>query len=829
MGNAVRTAGFFKFVFVLCVFWSWTLASFAQLSPQQSEAHKNWLNDAQMVESVIDDPNSSISDLQEARQKIVDYRDSFSEMRDQNADRIRTLDLQINGLGPEPADGAEPEPKEITDLREKLNSELNELRLPVILSEESRNRATGLIQEIDSVLLSRERTRLARRDPSPLLWTNVRAAAQELVANINSIGASAERWRRLESRDTLRDSGPLIFAALVISIALMVRGVWLADRIERRLAEIAPKAKLLWFVVTRGLRIALPFLGLLILVWALMHAAIFGSRAEVVLEQVPKWGAAIIALGWLTFHMFTRKDGYAYFVLTRARRAEIRLLILAAGLIYVLFDLSNLVENVEGVSQATVSVVRYPLILLQALVLLRIQRIVFFAPVNQTEDQLDKTASSAAEIAPRDADPKDHIPLLRRLATMVLWFCIAAGALGYIEFAGGLVFALLATYSVVGVVLVLQRGFADLWAYLYASQDGGRDQLITALTSMFLWMATVPSFLLIWGVSPGQLLELWTQFLEGVQIGDTVISPAMFITVAFLFGIGYMLTRLVQSMLQNRLLPKTRMDAGAQSAIVSGTGYVGFFLAGLVAVTGAGLDLSSLAIVAGALSVGVGFGLQTIVSNFVSGIILLVERPVTKGDWISVGSQMGYVRDISVRSTRIETFDRTDLIVPNSDLISQTVVNYTHGNTVGRVIAPVGVAYGTDTRQVEKILLEIANAHPMVLANPAPSVVFQGFGDSSLNFEIRAILRDVNWVMTVKSDINHEIARRFSEEDIEIPFPQRDIWLRTPDSVGPAVHGPSEAAPGFSKAKVAFNEEDMGLEDDADGADSPDGGDAGQR
>ena len=202
-------------------------------------------------------------------------------------------------------------------------------------------------------------------------------------------------------------------------------------------------------------------------------------------------------------------------------------------------------------------------------------------------------------------------------------------------------------------------------------------------------------------------------------------------------------TRLFQRWLRERALQQTRMDPGIANSIDTVVGYAGIALAALLAISYAGFDITNLAIVAGALSVGIGFGLQSIVNNFVSGLILLIERPIKVGDWIVVGDQQGHVRRISVRATEIETFDRASLIIPNSELITGRVLNWTHRDSLGRVNIKIGVGYTSDPEQVIAILKKCADDHPQVLRTPAPVAIFENFGDSALDFTLRVCLADI--------------------------------------------------------------------------------------
>jgi len=224
------------------------------------------------------------------------------------------------------------------------------------------------------------------------------------------------------------------------------------------------------------------------------------------------------------------------------------------------------------------------------------------------------------------------------------------------------------------------------------------------------------------------------------------------------------------------------MELGVKESLKRLLHYGLFTLGFLIAVSTAGLDLQKLTILVGALGVGIGFGLQNIVNNFVSGLILLFERPVKVGDIINIDQDWGTITRIGLRSTIFETFDNSEIIVPNADLVAQKVTNWTFTSKMTRIILPVGVVYGSPLEKVLEILNKAAKEHPEVLSNPAPNSIFEGFGNSSIDFKLRFWVRTIDERLRIRTEVAVIIDRLFREEDIEIAFPQLDLHLRSIDS-----------------------------------------------
>lgn len=247
---------------------------------------------------------------------------------------------------------------------------------------------------------------------------------------------------------------------------------------------------------------------------------------------------------------------------------------------------------------------------------------------------------------------------------------------------------------------------------------------------------------------------------------------------ALLFGL-ILLVRAFIDIFKDRVLSIAGLNRGAQEAIAVIVQYTLIFIGTLVLLQIWGLDLSSLTILASALSIGLGIGLQNIAKNFGSGLILVFERPIQVGDFIEVGDLNGTVERIGARSTEIRTLDRVSIIVPNSRFLDSEVINWSHGNPISRLHLPLGVAYGSDPQQVRTVLIESASGHPKVLASPAPSLLFKGFGDSSLDFELLIWTAEPDKQFLLKSDLYFLIYEVLNQNQIEIPFPQRDLHLRS--------------------------------------------------
>jgi small-conductance mechanosensitive channel len=372
---------------------------------------------------------------------------------------------------------------------------------------------------------------------------------------------------------------------------------------------------------------------------------------------------------------------------------------------------------------------------------------------------------------------------------ILLWLFVVAIAItlatGYVALAAFLAGRLVILFAVAGA-LVITDAFVDALLTDVLAGEGARGRtvagllglsprglglvatLLSALVRVVLLVLAIFAVIGPWGMFAEDVFGALAQAALGGQIGDVTASIQKLFGALALLLIGVLATRAVQRWLELRLLPRTALDPGLQHSISALFGYAGLIAVVSLVLGAVGIDLQKIALIAGALSVGIGFGLQSVVSNFVSGLILLAERPIRVGDWVVVKNEEGFVRRISVRATEIETFDRASVIIPNSEFITGVVKNWTHANTLGRITVKVRAAYDSDVEAVRDILLACAREHRLVLQTPPPGVYLLAFGDIALEFELRCILANVEHALTVKSDLHTAVLRRFRAAGIKM-------------------------------------------------------------
>ena len=730
--------------------------SFSLCWSQEVTDYEKWELNALRAETVIETDRASIQALEKLRVQLVQWRTSFQQLQNENQDRIETIETQIESLGLKPESGKDP----LEDRRVALDKQLAKLNEPIVRAQEAFNRADGMISEIDTLISQRQATEFLQLGPSilnPLLWGSSLGDVFKSFATL-----SKETSGVLSSTYFQDQFSDRLISVLLISIFSILLFTY-SGSISNQLNTATKRFEKVIEFLSLCFKYLLRYLALYSVINLAQSLGIFGIRGDLIADNFYLWIGYFIFAFWLVERL---QRSWQASATNNLSVKNLRNFAIFSPLLLVAQDFGSDLVRLQLLEQQSFSVLTSAITVLAGILLWRISVL------------LKSVISSTANFSSLQLR---LLGFLRRILLGVAVISPLIAAIGYVNAGSAIALPMIKTLGLLALIVILQRLTFDVYAAILNKSEEEADALAPVLLGFIITISVLPFFAIIWGTRVSSLTELWIQFQDGIKIGDSRISPLDFLTFILLFTIGYMLTRVVQSALRGSILPKTNLDSGAQNALVAGLGYIGIFIAALVSISSTGLDLSSLAIVAGALSVGIGFGLQNIVSNFVSGVILLIERPISQGDWIEVSGKMGYVRNISVRSTRIETFDRTDVIIPNADLVSGVVTNWTRGNTIGRVIIPVGVAYGTDTKKVEKILRDIISKNEHVAKDPAPGVVFQGFGADSMDFEIRAILSDVNYMLSVKSDVNHEIVKRFNKEGIEIPFAQRDVWIRNPE------------------------------------------------
>lgn len=300
---------------------------------------------------------------------------------------------------------------------------------------------------------------------------------------------------------------------------------------------------------------------------------------------------------------------------------------------------------------------------------------------------------------------------------------------------------------------------------------------IQACLHIVLTFSLIILFLLIWGVYPHTVFEfLNTIFFKGFKVGSSDFSVLYLAKAIAIYFVVYYFFRLVLFIIEKHAFPYMQLDRGTKSAISTIVGYAGFVLAIVLAVYSLGLSGASLAFIVSAFTFGISFGLKEIFSNFISGLILLIERPIKVGDWVNVGSESGVVKRIRLRSTTVETFDKKTLLVPNSNFITSTVSNDLY-NPISRAVIEIECGYDDDPVQVQELLLQVARTYEGIMDDPAPSVVFTGFNASGLGFNLRFFCSTTEKA-TLMSNIRFEIIKTFREHNIEIPYPKQDIYIK---------------------------------------------------
>ena len=721
------------------------------------------------------------------RAQIIQVRTEAQEQGQIAQRKVDEISALLDALGPAPAAGAPEEAAEVRKKRTQMNDALADLTGQVKQCDLYARRSDAVLKDISAAQFERRTSNLLIQLPLPVAPATWADAARGLVSIMRQVHTKAVVNEGKANFVVL----PLIAIGTFLAIFL---GRLLRKSIRQRygrdpsIPNPSYSRRLVAAVVdgiARGLIPVLVMVILLAATWWLLSGSVIDASVK------PPHGLLYAIVFYLLVAALVRAafspnlPNWRIAPVSEESSAKIgRRLHLLVAVVAVGIAIHSFFQQVAE-PDAVRSLHTLVINALVAGILFSLLRTKLWAIQSGTEWYEELPEMGVAAIS----------TYLRLLIGVLTTAALGAAILGYVALSnyllGNTILTLLMAGAMVALRFLSREAFwrllsasgpraQTLKAALALNEQGSRliHSWILVAIDIVLVLSAILVGLIVWGIPPQDVADWIRGLFQGFNIGSYHFSFADLLLAMAMFAGIVIVTRLLQKFLEYRLLPNTRMDIGLRTAISSGVGYMGVAIAMLAAISVLGISLTGLAVVAGALSVGIGFGLQNIVNNFVSGIILLIERPVKIGDTVRVQDMEGIVKRIKVRSTEIETYQRASVIVPNAELLQGILLNLTHLDRTYRVEIPVGVGYTSDIDQVEALLLQCAKSHPRVLREPEPIVLLRNFGDNALEFELRIYLGELDDRIAVPSDIRKAVVSEFRNAGIEIPFPQRTVWIQ---------------------------------------------------
>jgi potassium efflux system protein len=765
----------------------WAGAQTAAPAASGSDQVRQWLATLDTVSDPLLDAATPPERYQELRGQVGDIATAARAAADRAQGTIGIMRQMAAALGAPPAADAPPEPLSVQRERSRLADQMAALDGGAREADLAATRAEFLLRAAADQRLDRFARDLLRIDPSPVAPATWSALDGEL----------SFLWNRLvrpfgQSTDPAAiDVRSLLLQAACAALALVAGFLlrrWLLRRWDYAAQGAAPTGRRRIIAaaaqtVARGVLPAAGTFAVAVVVSAWLGAAYDALAAQALVQSVAAGAIVLIVLSALA-HALLVPDHPAWRVAAIAdacaRPLDRRFRLVAAGAGFAA-ALLIFIGDMPVPAELRAVLVAIAILVGGAALLLALPARYWQMAVPPPEPGDPKQDDPGAE-----ANPTYAWPRLRGWIAIMVVAAIFATLLGYQNLAVYAA-ALFGSAALTAAVLLAIRAILREAIGMFLTRPIGRwAQIRQALlgTGRAMWLVEVSLYLMVdvlvlfaavvlllpfAGLSSGEAVDLTGTLLSGIRIGDITIKPIDILAATLAFVIGIVLTRMVQRRLDLRLLGRVQIDSGVRNSVRTAVGYVGMLLAILVAIGFLGLDLSQLALIAGALSVGIGFGLQNIVSNFVSGLILLAERPVKVGDWVIVKGSEGIVRRISVRSTELRTGQGASVIIPNADFIANAVVNWTHKDRIGRIDIPVIVHYDSDPEVVRALLMKIARDDRRVSAFPPPFVALTTLGTDALTFELRIFVADVDDFGPVGTDLRIAIWKALRAAHIRVP------------------------------------------------------------